>query len=122
MFARARLAPPRIGGVDWAASGPGPQAQTIVTSPHRRSNYDVTDTVQVSSPEAVREAVLELYASSWPGAELDALARAVDDFARLFTGRMPGYVGVDTVYHDLQHSLDVVLATARLLDQHKRET
>jgi hypothetical protein len=67
-----------------------------VTSPHRRSNYDVTDTVQVSSPAAVREAVLELYATTWPGAELDTLGRAVDDFGRLFTGKMPGYVGVDT--------------------------
>jgi hypothetical protein len=91
-----------------------------VTSPHRRSNYDVTDTVQVSSPAAVRDAVLELYATTWPGAELDTLARAVDDFGRLFTGKMPGYVGVDTVYHDMQHSLDVVLATARLLAGYER--
>jgi hypothetical protein len=91
-----------------------------VTSPHRRSNYDVTDTVQVSSPAAVREAVLELYARTWPGAELDTLGRAVDDFGLLFTGRMPGYVGVDTVYHDMQHSLDVVLATARLLAGYER--
>jgi hypothetical protein len=91
-----------------------------VTSPHRRSNYDVTDTVQVSSPAAVREAVLELYATTWPGAELEMLGRAVDDFARLFTGKMPGYVGVDTVYHDMQHSLDVVLATARLLAGYER--
>jgi hypothetical protein len=91
-----------------------------VTSPHRRSNYDVTDTVQVSSPAAVREAVLELYATTWPGAELDTLGRAVDDFGRLFTGKMPGYVGVDTVYHDMQHSLDVVLATARLLAGYER--
>lgn len=91
-----------------------------MTSPHRRSNYDVTDTVQVSSPESVRAAVLELYATTWPGAGLEVLSRAVDDFARLFTGRMPGYIGVDTVYHDLQHSLDVVLATARLLAGYER--
>ena len=91
-----------------------------MTSPHRRSNYDVTDTVQVSSPAAVREAVLELFATTWPGAELDTLGRAVDDFGRLFTGTMPGYVGVDTVYHDMQHSLDVVLATARLLAGYER--
>ena len=91
-----------------------------MTSPHRRSNYDVTDTVQVSSPAAVREAVLELFATTWPGAQLDTLGRTVDDFARLFTGTMPGYAGVDTVYHDMQHSLDVVLATARLLAGYER--
>jgi len=97
-----------------------PEAPARVTNPHRRSNYDVTDTVQVSSPEAVREAVLELYATAWPGARLDTLRNAVDDFGRLFTGTMPGYVGVDTVYHDMQHSLDVVLATARLLAGYER--
>ena len=91
-----------------------------MSNPYRRSDYDVTDTVQVSSPAAVREAVLELYATTWPGADLDTLGRAVDDFAALFTGRMPGYVGVDTVYHDLQHTLDVVLATARLFAGYER--
>jgi hypothetical protein len=91
-----------------------------VTTPHRRSNYDVTDTVQVSSPEAVRSAVLGIFAATWPGADLGALGTAIDDFAKLFTGRMPGYLGVDTVYHDLQHTLDVVLATARLLAGYER--
>lgn len=86
----------------------------------RRSNYDVTDTVQVSSPAAVREAVLALYASAWPGADLGVAGRAVDDFAALFSGRMPGYMGVDTVYHDLQHSLDMVLAMTRLMVGYER--
>jgi hypothetical protein len=91
-----------------------------VTSTHRRSNYDVTDTVQVSSPSSVREAVLELYATTWPGADLEMPGRAIDDFARLFTGTMPGYIGVDTVYHDLQHTLDVVLAAVRLFVGYER--
>lgn len=86
----------------------------------RRSDYDVTDTVQVSSPAAVRAAVLDLYRETWPGAPTDTLVRAIDDFALLFTGRVPGYQGVDTVYHDMQHSLDVVLATARLLVGYER--
>jgi len=91
-----------------------------VTRAYRRSNYDVTDTVQVSSASAVRAAVLELYATAWPGADLGTLGTAVDDFAALFTGAMPGYMGVDTVYHDLQHSLDVVLAATRLLVGYER--
>jgi len=91
-----------------------------VTHAYRRSNYDVTDTVQVSSPAAVRAAVLELYASTWPGARPGILETATHDFEKLFTGAMPGYLGVDTVYHDLQHSLDMVLATARLLAGYER--
>ncbi len=81
---------------------------------NRRNDYDVTDTVQVSSPAAVRDAVLSLYAKTWPGSSLKPLELAFTDFENLFTGRMPGYLGVDTVYHDLQHSQDVVLAMARL--------
>lgn len=91
-----------------------------MTRAYRRSDYDVTDTVQVSSPAAVRAAVLELYARTWPGAGLATLETATHDFEKLFTGTMPGYLGVDTVYHDMQHSLDVVLATARLLAGHER--
>lgn len=86
----------------------------------RRSDFDVTDTVQVSSPPAVREAVLGLYAETWPGAPLDTLTEAMHAFERLFTGKAPGYLGVDTVYHDLQHSQDVVLAMARLLAGYER--
>ncbi|MGQ0429945.1 MAG: hypothetical protein ACT4UQ_08440 [Gammaproteobacteria bacterium] len=88
---------------------------------YRRSDYDVTDTVQVSSPPAVREAVLGLYGRTWPGAPLETLTRALGDFERLFTGQEPGYHGVDTVYHDLQHSQDVVLAMARLMAGYEQE-
>ena len=34
---------------------------------------------------------------------------------------MPGYAGVDTVYHDRQHTLDVTLAMARLLAGYERQ-
>jgi hypothetical protein len=91
-----------------------------VPRPCRRSDFDVTDTVQVSSPAAVREAVLELYSDTWPGAPRGALETALHDFESLFTGQMPGFLGVDTVYHDLQHSQDVVLAMARLLAGYER--
>ncbi len=86
----------------------------------RRNDYDVTNTVQVSSTAAVSEAVEHLFHSTWPGASFDRLAQAFDDFDRLFGGRMPGYYGVDTVYHDRQHSLDMTLAMARLLAGHDR--
>ena len=88
--------------------------------PYRRSEFDVTDTVQVSSPPAVRAAVLQLYADTYPGAPLATLETALADFERLFTGQTPGYLGVDTVYHDLQHSQDMVLATARLIAGYER--
>jgi hypothetical protein len=87
----------------------------------RRSDYDVTNTVKVSSAPAVRDAVQELFESHWPGASFRPLARAFHDFELAFTGRMPGYFGVDTVYHDQQHTLDVTLAMARLLAGYERK-
>ena len=88
---------------------------------YRRNDYDVTNTIQVSSPDAVRAAVRELYAQTWPYFDFGRLDSAFTDFEKLFTGRYPGYLGCDTVYHDMQHSLDVTLAAARLCVAHDRE-
>jgi hypothetical protein len=87
---------------------------------YRRSDYDVTNTVQVSSPAAVCNAVEQLFRQAWPGTSFEPLAQAFADFEQLFTGRYPGYCGCDTVYHDMQHSLDHTLALARLLVGHDR--
>jgi hypothetical protein len=86
----------------------------------RRNDYDVTNSVQVSSTAAVSAAVRELFAAGWPGESFTRVARAFEEFERLFAGRMPGYHGVDTVYHDRQHSLDMTLAMARLLVGYER--
>jgi hypothetical protein len=84
-------------------------------SQDRRNDYDVTNTVQVSSPAAVRDAVHELFSRTFPGMSFDKLWLAFYDFERLFTGRYPGYKGCDTTYHDVQHTLDMTLAVARLV-------
>jgi hypothetical protein len=87
---------------------------------YRRSDYDVTNTVQVSSVSAVKRAVEELYSQTWPSGRVERLETAFADFERLFNGQFPGYYGCDTVYHDLQHSLDDTLAMARLLAGYDR--
>ena len=86
----------------------------------RRNEYDVTNRVNVESVERVRDAVLEIFAARYPGEDLTPLRRAFDDMKALFEGRYPGYLACDTLYHDLRHSLDMSLATARLIDGHDR--
>ena len=81
----------------------------------RRNDYDVTNTVQVSNPAAVRNAVQALFRQAFPGTSFDRLWLAFYDFERLYTGQYPGYHGCDTTYHDMQHSLDMTLAMARLI-------
>jgi hypothetical protein len=88
----------------------------------RRNDYDVTNTVQVSSTAAVAVAVRELFSATWPNEPVDKVALAFEDFDKLYTGRMPGYHAVDTVYHDRQHSLDMTLAMARLMVGYERST
>jgi hypothetical protein len=87
---------------------------------YRRSDFDVTNTVQVSSAEAVQRAVCDLFRQTWPNHPFDRAETAFRDFERLFNGQFPGYYGCDTVYHDLQHSLDGTLASARLIVAHDR--
>ncbi len=89
-------------------------------SQDRRNDFDVTNTVQVSSPASVRNAVHELFSETFPGMSYDKLWLAFYDFERLFTGRYPGYHGCDTTYHDMQHTLDMTLAVARLVVGYER--
>jgi len=58
-----------------------------VMSQDRRNDYDVSDTIQVSSPASVRDAVHELFSETFPGMSFDKLWLAFYDFDRLFTGR-----------------------------------
>jgi hypothetical protein len=87
----------------------------------RRSDFDVTNTVQVSSPDAVFAAVKTLFQPMWPTLSLEPLEHAFRHFEQLFAGEVPGYCGVDTVYHDRQHTLDITLALARLLVGYERQ-
>lgn len=81
----------------------------------RRNDYDVTNTVNVSSPQSVRQAVVSLLSSMYPTSSLDPLWIAFHDFERIYGGFDADFHGIDTSYHDMQHSLDVSLALARLV-------
>jgi hypothetical protein len=97
-------------------SGLGPSSGAI-----RRSDFDITNSVKVSDTNSVMQAVGQLVSSTWPDYDTGALKRAFRDFDDMFAGRAPGYAGVDTVYHDRQHTLDVTLTMARLLAGHDRQ-
>lgn len=95
-------------------------ARAKMISQDRRNDFDVTNSVQVSNPVAVRNAVHELFRETFPGTSFDKLWLAFYDFDRLFTGRYPGYLGCDTTYHDVQHTLDMTLTLARLIVGYER--
>ena len=86
----------------------------------RLNDFDVTGTVQVSSTAAVREHVEDLCQSTWQDFPFEPVTLAFEQFDRMFAGEVADYYGVDTVYHDRQHTLDVTLALARLMAGHDR--
>jgi len=85
----------------------------------RRSEFDVTNRVNVTDPDLVCEEVCNLFASIYPKVSTLPIRRAFETSAALFRGQYPGYRPCDTPYHDLQHTLDVCLTMARLLYGHE---
>jgi hypothetical protein len=67
----------------------------------------------------VRNAVRDIFSDLYPGSSFDAVWLAFHDFERIFNGQEPGYHAVDTSYHDIQHTLDMTLALARLIAGHE---
>ena len=87
----------------------------------RRSDFDVTNTVQVSNPTEVCEAVRAIWSHHFDRSGFAPIETGFRKLEAAFVGRAPGLHGIETTYHDLQHTLDVTLAMARLLDGHARE-
>lgn len=78
---------------------------------------DVTGRVRLDTAEGTAPAVDALLADAFGEANVDrATLHAAFAFAqRLFDGREVGWLACDLPYHDLRHSLDAALATARLV-------
>ena len=86
----------------------------------RRSEYDVTDTVNLHDVDDVRNTVIDIVGNTNSRFNKSVLKRAFEDCHRLFIGEYPGYLPCDTLYHDQQHTFDMTLALARLIDGHER--
>jgi len=87
---------------------------------NRRSEYDVTNTVNVTEPGDVCREVCRLYGELYPNTPIAALEQAFEDMEKLFRGQYRGYLACEAPYHDLQHSLDVTLAMMRLIYGHEQ--
>lgn len=86
----------------------------------RRNDFDVTNRIQTTDPAAVQREIGRLFRLLYPGAAYAVMETAFADMARLYRGDYPGYQACDTLYHDVQHVMDVTLAMARLMDGYER--
>lgn len=84
--------------------------------------FDLAGTVRLDNASAVASAVVRLLGERFPASELDAafMKTAFADIGDAFWGKYPGYLPCDTPYHDLRHSLDTALLTARMVDGYQR--
>jgi hypothetical protein len=89
---------------------------------YREKQHDVSGTIDVTDHAAVRDEVLSLFTDLYIGQDLSPLSQAYDDMHRLFTGHYPGFYFCDTIYHDLQHTLDMSLALARMIVGYEMDT
>ncbi len=88
----------------------------------RRNDFDVTNLVNTTDPAAVSGEINRIFVKLYPKASARVLNRSFRDLVRLHLGEYPGYRASDTGYHTLQHTLDVTLAMARLMDGYERST
>lgn len=87
----------------------------------RRNDYDVTNRVRTTDPGDVEAEIGRIFHRLYPSVPGRAIEQAIDDATRLFRGEFPGYAACDTAYHDLQHTLDVSLAMARIMAGYVRQ-
>jgi hypothetical protein len=66
--------------------------------------------------EAVFAAAHDIFVSWYPEGDYGLIANVVSWVKRLFSGDFPGYRGCNTEYHNLFHTTDVLIASARLMD------
>lgn len=87
---------------------------------NRRKDFDVTDNVQVTSSSEVCTAVREIYTHLFDEKHFSPIQKSFEDFEKLFEGEFKGYKACDTFYHDKQHTLDMTLALARLIEGYQQ--
>jgi predicted metal-dependent HD superfamily phosphohydrolase len=84
-------------------------------------NLQLARFVDARDVEGLFAEVGKIYSASFPGSPTAPLERALERTRQLFEGRFPGYRACTAEYHDLRHTLSVVLAVARLADGYDLE-
>jgi len=79
---------------------------TTVTCPERVSLDNPGDVIR-----EIRSTILLIYKKF----NFNQFYQAVGDILKLFSGNYPGYRRCNTFYHDLSHTMDCLLVTARLI-------
>lgn len=84
--------------------------------PRQTGGDCLPDPVSPQDPLRALEETKATTAQMSPDFRFGPVASVFSDVAKLFAGQWPGYRACNTLYHDLKHTTDALLAMARLLD------
>ena len=76
---------------------------------------EIDDLFNNDDPKLVWSKIRDIICRISPDFDFLAVQSVFDDIIRLFLGEYPGYAPIRTLYHDLSHTLEVLLCGARLM-------
>jgi len=79
-----------------------------------KKDIKLYDLVDYQNPGAVLNEIVEIISLLEADIITDRFRSVYEDIKRLFSGKYPGYRASNTKYHNLEHTIMVTLATARL--------
>lgn len=79
-------------------------------------DVQLSQLVDMKTPAAVFEEVKNIFIHHYPITAFGEVRIAFGDFNELFEGSYPGYRACNTKFHDKIHTMDALLAIARLID------
>ena len=82
---------------------------------------DVTGRIDTKNPDETNREVRRIYQSLFGTTLFDRVENTLAAVTELFEGKYHGFQKCDTVYHDLEHTLQAYLAMARIFDGLVRE-
>jgi hypothetical protein len=87
------------------------------TSPWGRLANPVTcpEGISIDNPQDIMEEVEKIIGLIFGKFEFNQFEQVFIDIVRLFNGNYPGYSRCNTSYHDLNHTMDCLLVTAKLI-------
>ncbi|MBI3901745.1 MAG: HD domain-containing protein [Nitrosomonadales bacterium] len=86
-----------------------------MTSPTLPTADEIGDLFSNDDPVKAWDKTTRIIRRISPAYDASRAQTAFDDVIRLFHGEYPGYSAIKTLYHDLPHTLDVLLCAARLM-------
>lgn len=76
--------------------------------------------IDFCNPDEIAARVSALYQSIFPGRDTGYISARFDNVVAMFDGRYPGYLPMDTAYHDLEHTMQATFCLFHLLVNRQR--